>query len=636
MRIIRGKGIQFSVGSLILLIILVIVHLPAGGQILHSVQVGFQDRFSLDHWAPVKVKVKNYGRELNGIIEIETGRRLPFGVEKEVVVYQEPVWISSFSEQEYIFYLLLNQVRYPLIVRFHSPQREEEIKVSLESFSTEKALFLITDYIPSGLVTYSSPYFSTIAITGKDFPEKWKGYDGVQVLLLADRIAGQLNDAQIKALQDWVYTGGTLIISLGVNFHQLVNERWEKFLPLKIKGRKVVTSLPNLEKRYGRLPERWGPLVLVEGILAEGEKLITEGDFPLLTQAKRGEGKVICMNFDYTTPVIENWQGNFSFWQDLLKFIPPPKEKEILQPEKDLALSLMRLQPEYFPPRSKVSLFTLSYFILLAGWRYSLYRKGRKKLFVWWTILPLLLILFGWLGYFSVGEKAHSKNVILNGVALIQASGQGEIARVDTQVNLLSPIPRKVDLFIEDPGAIVYPLNLNQKRTDFYFEENASGINIKNVYLNLHSPFSFQMDFLSSFRLNANLQRKGEILQIKIFNHTSFSLKDIVLFSEGRFFRLGNLNRGEEISRKLRLEEGIEYHYPPEEENTNPEEEFVNEQEMREKVWEWMGRRYYQEFQQKTYLMGWCDFSSWPLSVREMEVNLRIYTLFQLPLENSE
>jgi len=638
-RITRIAAIRLISAGIILVIFLAFINSTARGQVLLNARVGFHDQFQLGSWTPVRVEVKNRGREINGIIEIEVGERRPFSVEKNVMLYRQAVWIPSFSDQIYTFYVLLNQFRYPLVVRFRSPQREEEIKVPLEPFVTKEGLFLILGQIPSVLASrVLLPGAIPVAVERQDLPEKWKGYDGVRAVMMVDRFSGQLNDAQIKALQDWIYTGGILILSLGINYHQLVNERWQKFLPLKVKGRRVLNSLSVLERRYGRFPARWGPLVAIEGTIDNGEELITEEDFPLLLQVKRGEGKIICLNFDYTMALIENWGGRYSFWQDLLTLIPSAKEKEVLRPEKNIAISLVRVQPEFFPPRTKISFFMLSYLILFAGWRYSLRWRGKNKLFIWWTILPLLVIVFTLLGYFSAGEKAQGKNVILSGVFLIQGSGRGEMAQVESQISLLSPYPRKVDLLIGEREAIIYPpLFFIQDKMDFYYEENITGMNIKNVYLNLRNPFSFQMIFLTPFRLKAAIQRREDTMQLKILNFTFFSLKDMVLFSGGRYFHLGNLNPGEEINRKLSMQEGKQLYLPPLTEiiSATPKGIF-NEQEMQQLVWAWMERRYYQDFQRKTYLTGWCQLSSWPLSVKGALVNRRIYTLFQVPLEETE
>ncbi|HGJ65527.1 TPA: hypothetical protein ENS27_09080, partial [bacterium] len=87
-------------------------------------------------------------------------------------------------------------------------------------------------------------YFSTIS--AEKLPDEWKGYDPVNAIFLGNISLNSISDKKEKALVNWLYNGGTLIVSGGINAQRFDDTFVEKLLPVEISGTQIVDSIKSL------------------------------------------------------------------------------------------------------------------------------------------------------------------------------------------------------------------------------------------------------------------------------------------------------------------------------------------------------------------------------------------------------
>ncbi len=151
-----------------------------------------------------------------------------------------------------------------------------------------------------------------IAVPQERFPAIWQGLDMIDVLYWDSPSAGQLDVDQQRALAQWVFRGGQLVVGLGMESQGLVgsNSDLAKLLPVEVLG--VGETLPNLDE-LGRalLPEKYAGQFTLPATVATVKpkadaQALQGGDRPLVFKWARGAGSVTVMCTTLTTPSLVN------------------------------------------------------------------------------------------------------------------------------------------------------------------------------------------------------------------------------------------------------------------------------------------------------------------------------------------
>jgi hypothetical protein len=297
-------------------------------------------------------------------------------------------------------------------------------------------------------------------------PDRWFGYDAVDVVVLAtgkrdfvNQLAQDSESPRRNALLEWVRRGGQLVLSVGRN-KQEVAQLFSKMalLDCKVTGSEVVNRLTNLSN-WCELAGNRQPLQQVEvATLVPGKSVHVmlrerrDGGRPLLLESSCGLGRVILVAFDLDTPPFATWDGQLAFWTRLQAEVAPylpvraagqgKKGGPAVAPagpagglgipgmdeaatydfRADLKRRLEAIDQVPVIPFYWVALFIFFYIALVGPLDYFVLKKLFKRLELTWITFPLTVLVVSVIAYAiayaSKGDEVRVKKVDLIDVDL--------------------------------------------------------------------------------------------------------------------------------------------------------------------------------------------------------------------------
>ncbi|MEK7399121.1 MAG: hypothetical protein AAB116_19465, partial [Candidatus Poribacteria bacterium] len=214
----------------------------------------FEDYHKQGHWLPLRIAIDNNGENLAGDISVTV-----YNNTNNKQTYTTPISILGNSGGEKYLYIRPDEIGHNINVRL--TDRNDKILLEKEAhfnvIPEESKLIAIVDQNKSLDVdnairqTDPSKKVYIANIIAEKLPDKWKGYDSVDAVILGSFSPDSMSEDQRQALIDWVCAGGILIISGGSDSQNLIGSFIEPILPVKIKGTKVIRSMPFIANRFG-------------------------------------------------------------------------------------------------------------------------------------------------------------------------------------------------------------------------------------------------------------------------------------------------------------------------------------------------------------------------------------------------
>jgi len=208
--------------------------------------------------------------------------------------------------------------------------------------------------------------------------------------------------------------------------------------------------------------------------------------------------------------------------------------------------------------------------VVLVGSANYLLLRWRGKLHWAWLTIPVITALFSG-GAFGLGYAMRGTDLILNKVAIVTLQPDGT-AGVSTYVGLFSPAQQSYEIEVEG-GGLLSPLNQDADpfavsgsggRPETVFLQGTPA-RVRGLAVNQWSMQTFMSEDLwpDAGRIEAEIELVGEALAGTVRNATSHDLQDVVLVLGAQFVRLGDLERGREVSVSLDLTKRMENAFGP-------------------------------------------------------------------------
>lgn len=288
-------------------------------------------------------------------------------------------------------------------------------------------------------------------------PDRWIGYDGVDVVVLTTgkrdfvlKLAEDSEAARRTALLEWVRRGGQVIMSVGKN-KQEVAQLLAKLplLDVKITGSEVMGPMRILANQWSERQLHQAQLEKVEvATLVPGPRvavMLRENRKPVIVQGSYGLGRVVLVGFDLDAPPFTTWDGQEAFWTRMQKEIAPyltardGARGAAGGPPVAVGRGAMRgigmPLDEQFDMRGEwkrgletfeeaptisfgwVALFLLLYILLVGPLDYFVLKKIFKRLELTWITFPLTAILVSvaayWTAYTVKGDDLRVNKIDL-------------------------------------------------------------------------------------------------------------------------------------------------------------------------------------------------------------------------------
>jgi hypothetical protein len=314
---------------------------------IQEVQLGFQDVAKAGAWAPVRVQVQADGDGFQGYLVTRTTDADDVPNEYGLADLGDPgsglaVSLPPNTTRWFLTYARPGTLAAEVQVRLTDPQaRDTGVGMAISSavlvphthllllqlgFTMDLRREELQAASESETSARSGPVELEVAgveLDGEVLPNRWLGYDGIDAVFLPleHPDLGRLSLEQQRALADWVYRGGFLVVSAGRDIAHLADSPLAGLLPASPEGSLTVPDLAELEE-FTRTPHRFPipptGLSIARLQRRDGSVLVSKKDLPLVVQGRHGFGTVTVVAVPLSSPVFRQWPGRHTLIAKLL------------------------------------------------------------------------------------------------------------------------------------------------------------------------------------------------------------------------------------------------------------------------------------------------------------------------------
>ncbi len=473
------------------------------------------------------------------------------GIEGEVIaesqdgeqIYSVPITLFKAAKKVQHLYVFPEGFRRNLSITLIDNDGKEVLQryVPLVTISPEDLLIAVVSDHSGGLDVDKNFYVSYT--TAGMLPDRWKGYDPVDVIVMGDVSPSALSIEQRKAIKDWVYAGGRLVVSGGAHSQSLVGTFVEELLPVRVSGTRVLDSISSLSRQFGSNIES-AQIVVASSELDEGAKAVAVEDdgLPIIAERNAGDGKVVFLAFDYLDPALRAWDGRIKMWKSILP--QPMPEEPPIDSEIARLFASTAVKP---PPYKSVGIFLLLYILCLGPLSYVIMRKRTG-----WT-LPLMLSIAAvfilcslGFNYVTMGHAA-----VVSDFSVVDFHPDAGRAHVSSYFSLFSPAKSDYTLrFPASEAMFVKRIASPDRRIP---QDGDCKLVQKDIFQmeisrrKTLSPLMFYGESYVDLKGSISIDSWEDLEYFargKVISKLPFDLSDCYMFSNGRYAFIGDLKRG--------------------------------------------------------------------------------------------
>ena len=467
---------------------LLLAGLPAGGSpvalaqepspIALRAEVGFGGQARVGRWTPVVVELENRGPDVSGEVRVGGGSStcfspyggttpcvpdqyvaevvLPRGSHKRLTLY---VPFLGSTPQRLEVALVSGRRELAFAEAPVSPVGEDEVLVGVVGQRVGAWNLLTTLQLPG------RGRRVVVAPVGPDaFPQRPEVLDGFDVIALGDTGGQPLSPRALEALEAWVASGGTLVLSGGTDA-AVLRALPVALLPVTPGDTVELEALASLEGLAGEALPLAQPVSVLGSQAAAARVLAQEEGVPLAALGRYGHGGVLFLAFDPAAQPFAGWVGMPALWRELLsQALPIPGAATVggssggsarfggaggsLRLMPGLTSAVQNL-PALEVPSANVLLGLIGGYILLVGpLNYLALRRLRRPGWAWGTI-PALVLLFA-AGTYFLALYGKGSDVLANTVRVVRLTPDTPWARVQQVVGVF--VPQEGSYRVEVPG----------------------------------------------------------------------------------------------------------------------------------------------------------------------------------------
>ena len=294
----------------------------------------------------------------------------------------------------------------------------------------------------------------------RSLPTRPDAYDAFDAVLITERF--DLDAARNRALQDWVRSGGHLLIAIGrdaTNFAKTSPEL-ASWLPVEIEGTTKLRDLSPIESFCRQSSRIMGatdePLDAAKLKAPGGKEQIPSLAGPLLCRAAYGLGGVTVFGLDLSSPPLANWSAAPDLVQRLFE-VDAGQAQHLLSVSNRLTQTgITELATQLdgslddFPNVSRFTIWhvmgLLVALVLIVGpLDYLLVHKLLHRPELTWVTLPLIAIVAAGAAFYWSSES-KGKQVLLNQLDIFDVDATSGWGRAHSYGLLYSPENRRYDI----------------------------------------------------------------------------------------------------------------------------------------------------------------------------------------------
>lgn len=414
-----------------------------------SARVGFDGYTEVDTWTPVTVLAANEGADISGEVRVTVesfgapatsyGRSidLPRGSRKAITLYVPN--LSAYGRDLQVELVAGGRVIASVEERIQAVQKST-LLIGLLSDNPGLLAPALAQVRPSSRVT------RVALLTAENLPDQARGWEALDALVIYDYDSGQFSLEQRAALEDWVLSGGRLLIVGGLPFERSL-AGIEALSPVQAE-RGESASLGVLASLGSAGIDAQTEVPLASGALAPGAATLMEAEGqPLLVEMQRGLGRVVFFAADPALEPLRSWPDQSALWALALanSAARPAWSFGFNSSNWDSLRSASASIPGLsLPSIIGLCAFLLAYTLLVGPLNYFVLTRLKRRELAWFTV-PGLVILFTLLAYVT-GFSLRGNTLILHQLAVVQSWSGEESARFDGVLGIWSPRRGRYDV----------------------------------------------------------------------------------------------------------------------------------------------------------------------------------------------
>lgn len=527
-----------------------------------TISYGIDGKYKAQKYMPVTVQINNLEQDFNGEVEVRVTSDSNGGYDaycKEVSASKG----ENISVTIPVKFLEGNNTGTVCIIENGKVLYEEKLLISSGRISDGNAFTGLLSDDPTALgylgnITYfDSNYSNTgkmncVNLTEDMLDENGLNIDGLDVIIINNYNMANLSDNQYNSLNNWVNSGGTLLIGAGGNESKTINNINKSFLNITSNG----TSEQNVKTGSESLN-----LILSQITLEDSVVTVNSNENELVYSLDRGAGKILITAFDLGLEPFISSNDAVIMLQDMLKGTFDKIYEGNYQGGYYSASYEVSNLLGNIPVDNTVSTLTLGivlgvYAILVGIVIYLILKKMEKRDLIW-GLIPITAIVFTVMIYF-LGSKTKIKDVIVNSTNIISVDEDGR-GQINSYIGIASKNKGNIKIEKEED------LKMQYMSDDYYYygdtDYNAKTLRVKTTYTNDNSYFTVANNNVAEVnkfevsgkeivmpKLENTLKIKNGNLEGTIKNNLDADIKKLVIVSGKTVWDLGQVAKGEEIS----------------------------------------------------------------------------------------
>lgn len=441
------------------------------GPRLSDVAIGLGGTYKVGYWTPVRVTIDGGGNGFSGRIEFAA----PDGDDLTAHIRSAGnalVEVGPGEQWTGWRYLKIGRIkgRVQVILRDEDGRTVQSQAIRDQSPQPATWQWIITtgtDVAVEEAAVYlarvrDERVVSTLLTDAADFPDRWFGYEGVNVLVIplgSENVLETLSDEQFSALLQWLRLGGRFVMSAGRRAPELfaADHPFYALRPgtfLELDPFWKASGLENFARAGERVdPDQQAPLSVFTQL--QGDALCLEGaggsdDRALVTQYAFGFGEIIFVALDLDVPPLSTWPARPRLLARLLQLRSEEEDSAMSDQRmaqvthvgyEDLSGQL-RAALDQFPgvtlvQFSWVAVLLAVYILIMGPLEYFGLRKLGRPQWTWITFPVTVLLFCGLAVWLSHSWKGST--LLVNHVDIVDVDVSQQLVRGTTWANIYSP-----------------------------------------------------------------------------------------------------------------------------------------------------------------------------------------------------
>ncbi len=538
---------------------------------IHTI-VGFDGLVRLGRWNPVIVEVENSGVSKRLAITVEIEKGMSYRTNRRLT-YTRHSELPRGARKRYDFAVPLESSGNPIVIRVeHNGEIILEKKHSLLGKVVRTPLVVALSrsgafdfLIPESVVTYPHPEL---------MPELWNAYDAADAIIFHNADLHGLSLAQIDAIEQWIDTGGTLVVVGGshlsvlpkqlqrlvpVDFVGLSSMSLEAPIPDVIKTQDPVDGSTAISRIAGVVGG--GDAGVVGSSGAGGDKTVmfdttkvlhAAGDTPLMLRHERGRGAVFVSGIDFGSAPMRNWSGRSELWS---WFTATSTEPDSLHTPSGLftdplASAVMMMPDDTISSRTAFLIVVVAYLIGV----FILFRRKKSGIGAkWWIVAGALVSVFTFAGYILFSRVLVRKPYVSSVTSTTEVRPGARYGTLRGDVAIVSTKADDYTVSITDRNIAVL------SRTEEHLRTEITGSSV-NVSGSVESPWdhtAFHVEAAVPLIVDSRVRRDDHTLEVELVNSSDRFLTRGMFLYRGTGYETGPFAPGARVTKSFRISNGI-------------------------------------------------------------------------------